>query len=565
MDKAVMVVVDDRSDALAVVERELRKRYGSDYEVRCARSGRAGLDLLRDTIAAGTDICLVFATYDLADLLSTDFFHKARLISPRAVRVMLTEKGDRHAVETMVTGTAFGEIDHRLVRPLEMVPDEQFHNRVSDYLYQWARVNRRGIELVKIVGRRWSQRAHELRDAMARNSVGYGFYDVAGDEGHALLVEAGVDPSVESPVVIIRDGPVLIDPSNRDVASALGFVAPTPQRVLDLLVIGAGPAGLGAAVYGASEGLDTLILEREALGGQAGQAALVSNYMGFPGGIGGQELAARACEQALLFGARFLATHDTVAIRDEDGVTACDLDDGSTVRSRAVIVATGAEYRRLGVPAIEDLRGAGVFYGSVSSEVRSVEGLDVAIVGAGNSAGQAALHLAKFARSVAVISRGETLEDSMSAFLITRLRGTPNVRVLLSRQIVDGGGDGVLTDITVKETLSGRAERLPVRALFVMIGAVPQTGWLPPQLARDEGGYLLTGIYLFKSGRGDEWPLQRLPFPLETSMPGVFAAGDVRHGSLHRVVSAASDGASAVHSCHEFLNGASREPRARAA
>ncbi|HMK92854.1 MAG TPA: FAD-dependent oxidoreductase, partial [Thermoleophilia bacterium] len=488
MDRAVIVVVDDKPDGLEIVDHELRKRYGSDYEVRCARSGRDGVQLLRDTSAAGDDVCLVFAAHDLADLDSAGFFHKARLIVPRAVRVMLTEHDDRHSVETMVTGAAFGEIDHRLVKPLGTVPDEQFHNRVSDYLYQWARVNRRGLELVKIVGRRWSQRAHELRDAMARNSVGYGFYDVDGDEGHALLVEAGIDPSLDVPVVIVRDGAVIIDPSNRDVAAALGFVAPTPQRVLDLLVIGAGPAGLGAAVYGASEGLDTLILEREALGGQAGQAALVSNYMGFPGGISGQELAARACEQALLFGARFLATHDTVTIRDEDGVNAVDLDDGSTVRARAVIVATGADYRRLGVPAIEELRGAGVFYGSVSSEARSVDGLDVAIVGAGNSAGQSALHLAKFARSVTLVSRRATLEDSMSAYLISRVQGTPNVHVLLDRQVVDGDGDGVLTQITVQESLSGRTERLPVRALFVMIGAVPQTDWLPPELARDDGG-----------------------------------------------------------------------------
>jgi thioredoxin reductase (NADPH) len=563
--RPIILAVDGDLTDLAVIERELRRRYGSDYSVQCMRSAHDALALLREVRVAGGGVALVLASSHMPDMGAVEFFREARLIQPRAKRVVLADRDDAAAVEAAVRGSAFGQVEHRLSRPRHVEPDERFHHQVSEFLYDWARANHQGLETVKIVGQRWSDRAHEIRDALGRNSVDYGFYDVETREGQTLLDESGLNASTELPVVIVRNGPALVDPSNSDVAGALGFVTPPPEHVLDLLIIGAGPAGLGAAVYGSSEGLDTLIVERFALGGQASQASLISNYMGFPGGISGQELALRACEQALLFGAKFLATRDTVAVRDEDGIRAVDLDDGSTVRARTVIVATGVSYRRLGVPRLERLRGAGVFYGSVSSEARSVEGLDVFVVGGGNSAGQAAAHLSRYARKVTVVSRRDSLERTMSAYLITRLQGADNVAVRLHSRIVDGGGEEWLAELTLEDSMSGRRERVPAQALFVLIGAVPHTDWLPSTIARDRGGYLVTGADLMTGEHSGLWPLRGAPFALETSMPGVFAAGDVRHGSLQRVVSAASDGAMAVRGCYDFLTDAGRQPESERA
>ncbi|MGZ4199418.1 MAG: FAD-dependent oxidoreductase [Thermoleophilia bacterium] len=560
-DKPIILAVDHDAGDLAAIERELTKRYGSDYSVVCLRSPGAALDLLRRASISGAEVALVLADARIPEMEAVDFFRRARLVEPRAKRAMLAGRGDAHAIETAMTGSAFGQVDHRLAKPREGEPDERFHSQISELLYDWARVNHRGREMIRVVGEQWSQRSHEIRDALWRNGVEFGFYDIETSEGRALLHENGLEPSTTLPVAMVRDGPVLTDPSNREVAEALGFVSPPPSRVVDLVVIGAGPAGLGAALYGASEGLDTLVIEREALGGQAGQASLISNFMGFPGGISGQELMLRTCEQAILFGARFLATRDTVALRHENGTYEVHLDGGGAVRTRTVIVATGVSYRRLDVAALERLRGAGVFYGSATSEARLVEGMDVFIVGAGNSAGQGALHLSRYARSVTIISRRDALAHTMSSYLVTRLRATENVAVRLHTRIADGGGDDRLADLVLEDLHNGRLERVPAQALFVMIGAVPHTDWLPSTMARDRGGYLLTGNAVTTGEHGEPWPLRRAPLAFETSRPGVFAAGDVRHGSLQRVVSAASDGAMTVRNCYELLNEAGGELR----
>jgi thioredoxin reductase (NADPH) len=563
MLRPIILAVSGIPHDLASLERTLRRRYGRDYAVVCRRSAVEALDLLRQLSATGAEAALVLAAARLPDAETLDFFGQTRALLPHAKRVLLGERYDADAVGLMVRGSATGEIEYRLDKPQGSGPDERFHERLGELLYDWARGRRDAVRLrggeegdavIKVVGDPSSRRVHEIRDALTRNGVDFRVFDAASSGGLALLTSRGLDRSVRLPVVIIRGGPPLIDPSNVEAARALGVVGPAPQHVLDLAVIGAGPAGLGAAVYGASEGLDTLVIEREALGGQAGQASLISNYLGFPGGISGQELVMRACEQALLFGAAFLGARDTIALRTEDGLQAIDLDDGASVRARAVIVATGARYRHLAAPGVDELRGAGVYYGSVMSEALTVQGRDVFVVGGGNAAGQGALHLAKYARSVTLVTRGTSLAQGMSQYLITRLRRTVNVEVRLTTRVDGAAGAGRLERLTLGDAVTGRREDVPAQALFVMIGALPHTEWLPPAIARDAGGYLLTGVDVTAGEHSDLWSLRRPPLPLETSRPGVFAAGDVRHGSLQRVVAAAGDGALAVRSCYDFLN-----------
>ena len=407
------------------------------------------------------------------------------------------------------------------------------------------------FEAVKIVGERLSSRSYELRDLLGRNNVPYGFYPVDSDEGTELLADAGLTSSAKLPVTIVFGGKVHEDPTNREVSEALGVKSRSEQAGCDLVVIGAGPGGLASAVYASSEGLSTTVVEREALGGQAGQSTLIRNYLGFTGGISGDELASRAYQQAWVMGTEFLISNEVVDIRpDADGYTVV-LSDESELCAKAVIIATGVSYRRLSSKRLEELVGAGVFYGSVSSEARSMSGFSVYIVGSGNSAGQAAMHLAKFAREVTLVSRGPGLSDAMSAYLVTMVERTPNVKLLPYTRVVDGDGPGRIEQLTLEDVQTGERRTVEANALFVMIGATPHTDWLPEQIARDEEGYIRTGGDVDCEDAG--WPLARRPYPLETSMPGVFAVGDVRHGAIKRVASAVGEGAVAVRYCHEYL------------
>jgi len=369
-----------------------------------------------------------------------------------------------------------------------------------------------------------------------------------------LLARAGLDAS-RLPVAILFDGQVLVDPSNSDIAQACG-VNPSFEKgkfSFDLVVIGAGPAGLAAAVYGASEGLSTLIVEGEAIGGQAGTSSKIRNYLGFPGGVGGAELASRAAEQAWLFGATFSYMNRAKDVRRSEDGLALTLSCGNDVSARAVIVATGAAYRRLGIPALEDLRGAGVFYGAAVAEAKAMTDREVYVVGAGNSAGQAAVHLSKYASRVTLIVRGGSLARSMSEYLITEIEGAENIEIRLNTRVVDGGGEGRLERLVLEDCSSGLSETVPAAGLFVLIGAQPHTGWLPVEIERDEGGYVVTGPDLAREAPG-AWPLERAPLMFETSMPGVFAAGDARYGSVKRVASAVGAGAIVVQSVHEYLD-----------
>jgi thioredoxin reductase (NADPH) len=549
----VILVVDDDMTSLTITEQELRKRYGRDYQVLARQSAAAALDELRRLKEAGQPVALILADQVMPEMPGADFLGEARSIDPVAKRVMLVSWGDRSAPEAILTGCAVGQIEFFVTKPWHTAPDERFHREVAGFLYEWSRLQRPVYEAVRLVGEPWAPRSHELRDLLGRNGVAYGFYDAASSEGREILADAGLDEAPALPVAVVFGGRVLVDPSNREVAEALGVRSRPSADECDLLIVGAGPAGLAAAVYGSSVGLTTVVLEREALGGQAGQSTMIHNYLGFPAGISGDELTFRAYEQAWQFGAEFLFSNEATSLSPDGDAYHVALSDGSSVRARAIILAMGVTYRTLAMPSLDSFRGSGVFYGSVSSEARSLKDHDVFVVGGGNSAGQAAIHLAKFARQVTLVMRGDGLSDSMSRYLISFLENADRIRLRPHTMVVNGDGDSRLRKLTLEQVDTGDREVVPADALFVMIGADPHTGWLPPEIARNENGYLLTGPDVMVAGASRPWPLQRLPLGLETSAPGVFAAGDVRAESVKRVASAVGEGAVAVRLVQQHL------------
>jgi thioredoxin reductase (NADPH) len=550
-DQPVILVVDDDMVGLTITEQELRKRYGRDYRVLGRQSAAAALDELRRLRDAGQPVALILADQHMPEMEGTDFLGAARGIDPVAKRVMLVSWGDRSAPEAILTGCAVGQIEFFITKPWHTAPDERFHREVAGFLYEWSRLQRPVYEAVRVIGEPWAARSHELRDVLGRNGVAYGFYDAATPEGLEVLREAGLEEA-RLPVAVVFGGRVLEDPTNREVAEALGVRSKPSSEECDLLIVGAGPAGLAAAVYGSSEGLGTVVLEREALGGQAGMSTMIHNYLGFPAGISGDELTFRAYEQAWQFGAEFLFANEATSLRPAGGALDVDLSDGSSVRARSVILAMGVTYRRLAVPRLDAFRGSGVFYGSVSSEARSLRDMEVFVVGGGNSAGQAAIHLAKYARHVTLVMRGDGLTDSMSRYLISFLENAERISLRPRTSVVDGDGDTRLRQLTLEDRASGEREVVTADALFVMIGSDPHTAWLPPEIARDDQGFLLTGPDAAGAGPAS-WPLTRLPLGLETSAPGVFAAGDVRAESVKRVASAVGEGAVAVRLAQQHL------------
>ena len=549
----VILVVDDDMTSLTITEQELRKRYGRDYRVLARQSAAAALDELRRLKIDGQPVALILADQTMPEMSGADFLGEARVIDPVAKRVMLVSWGDRSAPQAILTGCAVGQIEFFITKPWHTATDERFHSEVAGFLYEWARLQRPVYEAVRIVGERWAPRSHELRDLLGRNGVAYGFYDADAEEGREILRDAGLDVAPQLPVAVIFGGRVLVDPTNREVAESLGVRSRPSADECDLLVVGAGPAGLAAAVYGSSEGLSTVVLEREALGGQAGQSTMIHNYLGFPAGISGDELTFRAYEQAWQFGAEFLFSNEASSLRPDGDAHLVALSDGASLRAGAVILAMGVSYRRLAVPRVDSFRGSGVFYGSVSAEARSLVDMDVYIVGGGNSAGQAAIHLAKYARHVTLVMRGDGLSDTMSNYLVSFLSNVDRISLRPRTLIVDGDGDTRLRQLTLQQVDDGEREVVPADALFVMIGADPHTEWLPPQIARDDNGFVLTGPDILGAGLPDLWPLERLPLGLETSLPGVFAAGDVRADSVKRVASAVGEGAVAVRLVQQYL------------
>ena len=540
MDRPVVLAVDDDPAALLPVAEELRKRYGADYDVRCYTSPEAALHDLAGLREAGGEVALVLADQWMPGLTGIEFLERVRDLHPDAQQAVLITWSDQSTAPVLPVA---------VLRRIDWVPkpwrpgDEHFHQAIGQFLYQWALPHRPRFVAARLVGERWDARSHELRDLLSRNAVPFDFLDVTSTEGEALLREVGAG-TAQLPVVVLFDGRVLENPEGVEIAAALGVRTRPDPLAYDVTVIGAGPAGLAAAVYGASEGLRTAVLEAEAIGGQAGTSSMIRNYLGFPRGISGADLAQRAFEQSWLLGAEFVYGARAVGLRADGDERVVALGDGGVITSRAVVLATGVAYRRLGVPGLDALIGAGVFYGAAAPEAQAMTGEDVYVVGGANSAGQAALHLARFARRVTLLVRGDDLGATMSDYLVREIEAAATIAVRHRTEAVDGGGEGRLARLTLRDRSTGATETVPAGGLFVLIGAEPKTGWLPPEVARDDAGYVLTGRDLDMSAR-----------PYETSLPGVFAVGDVRHGSVKRVASAVGEGAVAIRVVHEYLGG----------
>jgi thioredoxin reductase (NADPH) len=529
---------------------DLDRRFGRDYAV--VGLGSAGADDALGTVA--DPLALLLVDERVGGASSLQVFARGRELHPAVKRVLLVHRGNWSSVHPVVAAMALGQVDYHLYVP--WVPIERIlYPAISDFLAAWDMSRDAPVVPLTIVGSPRAARSHDIRDKLARAAVPFRFHDPDSLEGRRLLEATGRD-GLRLPVIASYTGVVLDDPTDADVVQALGMKTRPTSSSCDVVVVGAGPAGLAAAVYASSEGLETMVLEPEIPGGQAGTSSLIRNYLGFQRGISGEELAVRAVEQAWLFGADFVLTQTVSHISARGEARVVRTADGTEVEARAVVLASGVTWRRLGVPALEAYVGRGVFYGAAGSEARALAGQEVFVVGAGNSAGQAALHLARFARSVTMVVRGHALGVTMSDYLVTMIAESPNIEVLVQTEVVGGGGAGGLGWLTLLHRGSGARREVPAAALFVLIGAEPRTEWLSGAVARDDRGFVLTGRDLERDGgRTVEWPLRRPPLLLETSIPGVFAAGDVRHRSVKRVAAAAGEGATAIQLVHEYLAG----------
>lgn len=550
MQDPILLAVDDDPVALGDVERELRDRYASSYGVVVTTSPDDALATLTRLAEAGDEVALVLAAQWLPGTTGSELLGRVRRLHPHAKRGLLVPwRAWAHpaTAEAIFDSMALGRIDYYVLRPAAS-PDELFHQAVSSFLLEWTKDRRIAPHTIHVVGQDWSGRAYELRDIFQRCAIPHAFCLAESSEGRELLAKAGAE--VKLPLIALPDGRVLSDPTDVEIAEATGASVDFEQDDFDVVVVGAGPAGLSAAVYGASEGLRTLVVDQGGIGGQATSSSLIRNYLGFPRGISGGTLAEQAYEQAWVFRANFAFMHRASGVHRAGERLILTLSDDRRISARAVILATGAAYRRLGVPALEALNRAGVFYGGPASEGHAMAGKDAYIVGGANSTGQAALHLARYARRVTLVVRAQSLGAGMSHYLVQEVQATPNLEVRTGTVVVGGGGDGRLQHLVLQAGATGDHETVAADGVFVLIGVRPHTDWLCGAVARDERGFVLTGEDLPDDL---DWPLERRPFSLETSMHGVFAAGDVRHGSVKRVASAVGEGSIAIELVHRLF------------
>ena len=550
MSRAIILTVDDDPAVSQAVTRDLRERYAADYQIVRAGSGPEALRVLDELAHRDQPVALIVSDHRMPEMTGIEFLERSRQPSPDAKLVLLTAYADTDAAITAINDIG---LDHYLMKPWAP-PDERLYPVLDDLLADWERTNATRFAGVRVVGHRWSEQSHDTRLFLARNHVPYQWLELERDpEARHLLSRVGAEDD-ELPLLLLPDGTKLPSPSLLEIADALGLQTRAESTLYDLVIVGAGPAGLAAAVYGASEGLRTAVVERAAPGGQAGQSSRIENYLGFPAGLSGADLSHRAVTQARRLGAEMVLAHEVTALEPRGCIHAVCLEDGTEIETRAVIVATGVSYRLLDAPGLAELAGRGVFYGASASEARATEGDDVYVVGAANSAGQAALHLAQFAGKVVLVVRGDRLEKSMSQYLVARIQDAANIEVRLEAEVSGGAGSDHLESLTLRDRATGEEEEVAASWLFVFIGASPHTDWLPDAVARDAKGFILTGPNVAAlDADSPGWPLTRPPGLLETSLPGVFAAGDIRLGSMKRVASAVGEGASAVHLVHLHL------------
>jgi thioredoxin reductase (NADPH) len=549
MSKPTILTVDDDPQVSAAITRDLASRYGADYRVVRATSGPDALAVLARLALRDEPVALIAADQRMPRMTGIELLSQARAHAPGAKFLLLTAYAD-----TDVAIRAINDIglDHYLLKPWDP-PEERLYPVLDDLLDDWREANRDHTSEVRVVGHRWSERSHDIKMFLARNHVPYRWYDVERDAEARRLQDLAGAAAADLPLVLVPDGDTLRSPSTLDLAGALGLRTTAQQPLYDVCIVGGGPAGLAAAVYAASEGLSTVVVEREAPGGQAGQSAAIENYLGFPKGLSGSDLTRRAIAQVLRFGAEMVLARDVVGFEARGPVRAVRFDGSGEVEARALIVATGVAYRRLEAAGLGELTGRGVYYGVNAGEASQCQGDEVYVVGAANSAGQAALNLARFAKRVVLVVRAGSLVGTMSTYLVERITAAPNIAVRYRCQVVAGRGDGHLEALTLTDLDSGVTGEVPSSWLFVFIGASPRTEWLGPDVVRDDKGFVVTGQDLLRPDWARRWPLARAPFALETSVPGVFAAGDVRLDSMKRVASAVGEGAMSTHLVHRYL------------
>jgi thioredoxin reductase (NADPH) len=544
-----MLTVDDDPAVSRAVARDLRRRYAEEFRIVRAESASDALDALREMKLRGEQVAVLLADYRMPQMSGIEFLEEAMDLFPAARRVLLTAYADTDAAIRAINVV---DLDHYLLKPWDP-PDEKLYPIIDALIDAWRQAPDRPVTETRVVGHRWSARSHEVRDFLARNAVPYRWYAVEEPEGARLLEAAGVD-ATQVPLVVTPDGDTLIAPRDDEIAAKVGLSTSPAGDFYDVVVVGGGPAGLGAAVYASSEGLRTVLVERLAMGGQAGQSSRIENYLGFPDGVSGAQLTDRARRQALKFGTEILTARKVVGLAPRGSSRVVRLDDGSEVGAHTVILATGVAYRRLDAPGLARFTGRGVFYGSAATQAASCRDQHVFIVGGANSAGQAAVYFSAFAKEVSMVVRADALERSMSHYLIEQIRERPNITLRLCCDIVDGEGESHLERLIVRDNTVAHLETVDTQLLFVFIGAEPRTDWLDGVVERDQRGFLRAGPDLVLDGRRPRgWSLDRDPYHLETSVPGVFVAGDVRADSLKRVASAVGEGAMAVTLVHRYL------------
>jgi len=554
MAKPILLSVDDDSDVLRTIERDLRSQYGAEYRIMGSDSPKSALDLLRQLKLRNDNVALLLADQRMPYMDGVGFLQEAMHIFPDAKRALLTAYADTNAAISAINQAS---INYFFLKPWDP-PTEHLYPQLDDLLDDWQASYHPAYDGIRVLGTRWSPRCYELRDFLARNHVPYQWIDVeisGSDPETKRLLEALGPEAANLPVVLFPDGTKLLESAPAEVAQKVGLRTRAQTSFYDLAIVGGGPAGLAAAVYGASEGLHTVMIEREAPGGQAGMSSRIENYLGFPTGLSGGDLARRAVVQARRFGVEILSPQEAVSLRTEGSYRIIKLVDGSEISCHALMIATGVQWRRLEAPGVGRLQGAGVYYGGGATEALSCKGEVVYVVGGANSAGQAAMNFAKYAERVVILVRGASLASTMSQYLIDQIKQTSNIQLWTRASVAEVHGETHLEEVSVLCSDTGKIERVPASAMFIFIGALPQTNWLDGIVERDDRGFILTGPDLIRDGQPPKgWTLERDPFLLETNVPGLFAVGDVRHGSVKRVASGVGEGSVAVQFIHQYLS-----------
>ena len=552
MSKPVILTVDDDPQVLQAVARDLRQQYGNNFRIMRADSGMTALDTLEKLKLRNETVALFLADQRMPQMSGVEFLQKGLSMYPNAKRALLTAYADTDAAINAINKT---QVDYYLMKPWDP-PQERLYPVIDDLLEDWMAHFRPPFEGIRVIGNRWSPDSHQVKDFLARNQIPYEWLDVELSEEAQKLVQYAECDRLKLPLVLFSDGSSLAQPNNVQLAEKIGLQTQAEKPFYDLIIVGGGPAGLAAAVYGASEGLRTLMIEKEAPGGQAGTSSRIENYLGFPVGLSGGDLARRAVTQARRFGVEILTPQQVQGIRVQDHYRIIQLKDGSEISSHALILALGVAWRRLNMPGIDRLTGAGVYYGAAQTEARSCEGEEVYVVGAANSAGQGAMYFSKYASKVIILVRGDSLTKSMSQYLIDQIEATPNIEVRLHTSVVEAKGESSLERLILVNNVTKEQETVSASSLFIFIGAKPSTEWLDGVLEKDERGFILTGRDLTQNGRNRPkgWNLDRDPFLLETNVPGIFAVGDVRHGSVKRVASGVGEGSICVQFVHNYLS-----------